>query len=320
MRVFGCPAYIHVDKSQRRKLDDRAWKGVFVGYASESPAWLVYNLATRRVVSTRNVMFDEDALLSMGESNAEQRNDDEKDSIPRTMCSEERDTPSGESQHPPPRGQPGGMLRPCRPDVPLPGIMNELRRLWYVLDTNDIHITPRYIRSAANTWADKLSRHLDSDEWRLDPSVFHEMNIQFGPHTIDRFASALNTLLPRYNAKSLDPSCEEVNSLHLADLSWQEENNWCNPPWLLLPDLTQKLQPSGASATMVVPRWQGRAWHQALTELACHETVLPARAHLFRPERRYGCGTIGKPHCPVTVFRIPFRPGCTSAGALPVLP
>jgi hypothetical protein len=23
MRVFGCPAYIHVDKSQRRKLDDR---------------------------------------------------------------------------------------------------------------------------------------------------------------------------------------------------------------------------------------------------------------------------------------------------------
>jgi hypothetical protein len=41
MRVFfGCPAYVHVDKSQHRKLDDRAWKGVLVGYASESPAWL----------------------------------------------------------------------------------------------------------------------------------------------------------------------------------------------------------------------------------------------------------------------------------------
>jgi hypothetical protein len=38
MRAFGCPAYVHVDKSQSRKLDDRAWKGVFVGYASESPA------------------------------------------------------------------------------------------------------------------------------------------------------------------------------------------------------------------------------------------------------------------------------------------
>jgi hypothetical protein len=97
MRVFGCPAYVHVDKSQRRKLDDRAWKGVFVGYASESPAWLMYNPATRRVVSSRNVVFDEVVVLSMGESNEEQRNDDGDSNIPRTMCSEEPDTPLRES-------------------------------------------------------------------------------------------------------------------------------------------------------------------------------------------------------------------------------
>jgi hypothetical protein len=36
MQVFGCPAYVQVDKSQRRKRDDR--KGVFAGYASESPS------------------------------------------------------------------------------------------------------------------------------------------------------------------------------------------------------------------------------------------------------------------------------------------
>jgi hypothetical protein len=28
-----------------------------------------------------------------------------------------------------------------------PEMMNELRRLWYMLDTNNIHIKPRYIRS-----------------------------------------------------------------------------------------------------------------------------------------------------------------------------
>jgi hypothetical protein len=87
MRVFGCPAYVHVDKSQRHKLDDRAWKGVYAGYVSESTAWLVYNPATRRVVSSRNVEFDEAAVLSTGESNPEQRNDDEEDKIPRTMRS-----------------------------------------------------------------------------------------------------------------------------------------------------------------------------------------------------------------------------------------
>jgi hypothetical protein len=44
-------------------------------------------------MSSRNVVFDEAVVLSMGKSNAEQCNDDEKDNIPRTMCSEETDTP-----------------------------------------------------------------------------------------------------------------------------------------------------------------------------------------------------------------------------------
>jgi len=81
--VFGCPAYVHIDKSQRHKLDDRAWKGVFVGYAPESPAWLVYNPSTRRVVSSRNVVFDEAAVISMGEScpALEVQENDEDDSI-----------------------------------------------------------------------------------------------------------------------------------------------------------------------------------------------------------------------------------------------
>jgi hypothetical protein len=45
-----------------------------------------------------------------------------------------------------------------------PVMMEEVRRLWYLLDTNDIHIRPRYIRSAANVWADTLSRELDTED------------------------------------------------------------------------------------------------------------------------------------------------------------
>jgi hypothetical protein len=41
---------------------------------------------------------------------------------------------------------------------------DELRRLWCLLDTNNINIMARYIKSAANIWADKLRRHLDSDD------------------------------------------------------------------------------------------------------------------------------------------------------------
>ena len=41
LRVFGCPAYVHVEKDSRRKLDPKAWMGVLVGYASDSPCLLV---------------------------------------------------------------------------------------------------------------------------------------------------------------------------------------------------------------------------------------------------------------------------------------
>jgi hypothetical protein len=43
------------------------------------------------------------------------------------------------------------------------------------------------------------------------------MDTPFGPHTIERFVSGLNTLFPSYNVNWLDPSCEAVDALHLTD-------------------------------------------------------------------------------------------------------
>jgi hypothetical protein len=90
-------------------------------------------------------------------------------------------------------------------------MMTELPRLWYLLDTNDIHIRPRYIRSAANVWADTLNRELDTEDWQLNPRLFAHLQERWGPHTIDRFASILNTQLPRFNARWRDPPCEDVD-------------------------------------------------------------------------------------------------------------
>eukprot|EP00873_Tetraselmis_striata_P045491 jgi/Tetstr1/465755/TSEL_010380.t1 len=159
-----------------------------------------------------------------------------------------------------------------------PEMMAELRRLWCLLDSHNIHLRARYIRSAANIWAGCLSRDLDSDDWQLDPLLFSELESRFGPHSIDRFASALNTLLLRYIAAWLDLTCEAVDSLHLPDADWRRENNWCNAPWPLLPDLVQKLQQSGAAATVVAPRWEGKEWHQALPEVAVEELSVAPRA------------------------------------------
>ncbi len=60
LRTFGCPAHAHIDQSQRNKFDDKSFKGIFIGYAFDSPVWLIYNPATQRVTRTRIVVFDEE--------------------------------------------------------------------------------------------------------------------------------------------------------------------------------------------------------------------------------------------------------------------
>jgi hypothetical protein len=50
-----------------------------------------------------------------------------------------------------------------------------------------------------------------------------------------------NTQLPRFNARRLDPKCEDVDCLHLPDIALQREANYYNPPWAALPALYSKL-------------------------------------------------------------------------------
>lgn len=45
-------------------------------------------------------------------------------------------------------------------------------------------IMPRFIRSAANVWADQLSRDTDSADWQLNPRVFAYMSRLWDPHSV----------------------------------------------------------------------------------------------------------------------------------------
>jgi hypothetical protein len=143
--------------------------------------------------------------------------------------------------------------------------------------------------------------------------------MRFGQHSIDRFASALNTLLPRYNACWKDPTCEAMDALHLLDNDWRRENKWCNPPWPLLPNLVPKLRQSGATVTVVAHGLTRKVWHRALTEMASKEIIFTPRRDLFQPRRRALRGTTCSPHWHVTIFCVPFRRGSTCDEERPML-
>ena len=60
MRVFGSECYAY--KQNKRKLDTRCTKGIFVGYDRGSPAYLVYFPETGKVMRIRIVKFNEKSV------------------------------------------------------------------------------------------------------------------------------------------------------------------------------------------------------------------------------------------------------------------
>ena len=59
LRVFGCAAYSHVPNKERGKLDKKAQRMCFIGYSKNPKGYRLINLNTNKVVTRRDVVFNE---------------------------------------------------------------------------------------------------------------------------------------------------------------------------------------------------------------------------------------------------------------------
>ncbi|KAG8489067.1 hypothetical protein CXB51_017037 [Gossypium anomalum] len=60
LKIFGCPAYAHVDNG---KLEPRSIKCVFLGYKASVKGYKLWCPENRKVVISRDVVFDETAMI-----------------------------------------------------------------------------------------------------------------------------------------------------------------------------------------------------------------------------------------------------------------
>ena len=59
-RVFGCRAYVHVYDHERKKLDPKAWRGIFVGYHPHNyRCYKVYDPLRKKLYFSTHVTFNE---------------------------------------------------------------------------------------------------------------------------------------------------------------------------------------------------------------------------------------------------------------------
>ena len=59
LRPFGCVAHVHIPAAHRTKMDPRSHRCVFIGISADSKQYRLFDPATRTVIQSRDVQFDE---------------------------------------------------------------------------------------------------------------------------------------------------------------------------------------------------------------------------------------------------------------------
>ncbi|KAL4573495.1 hypothetical protein LXL04_020303 [Taraxacum kok-saghyz] len=74
LRTFGYLAYSHIPDQKRGKLDDQSEKVIFVGYSETFKAYKLFNPTTKKVMISRDVIFDEDKTWNGTKTETAERN------------------------------------------------------------------------------------------------------------------------------------------------------------------------------------------------------------------------------------------------------
>ena len=64
LKVFSCLAYVHVAKDKGGKLDPKTWPCIFLGYDDDEFGYRLWNLAEKKVVRSRDIVFMEEKTIA----------------------------------------------------------------------------------------------------------------------------------------------------------------------------------------------------------------------------------------------------------------
>ena len=164
---------------------------------------------------------------------------------------------------------------------PSPELTRIAQTIWTIALENQMTICAKHLAGLHNGRADGLSRLSPQYEWQLNPHLWMYLDTLWGPHSVDRFASLITTQLPRYNSRYQDPYSEAVDAL--AQDNWQQENNYVNCPFRLLPRVLDVIVQQQALATVIAPWWPSQPWFHRLKALTIAPPLrIPNTRQTFR--------------------------------------
>ena len=142
----------------------------------------------------------------------------------------------------------------------------------------------------------------------IQPAIFATIDLQWGPHTIDRFANNLNTQLPRFNSRFWCPGTEAVDAF---TCDWGWEVNWACPPPYLVSRTIRHAARTFSKGTLIIPAWPSapfwpilfpNGWESA--SFIRETMLLPKSQQVVLPGRSGG----SLPSCDILAVRFEFSP------------
>ncbi|MCH91864.1 retrovirus-related pol polyprotein from transposon tnt 1-94, partial [Trifolium medium] len=74
-KIFGCLTFVHVPDAQRKKLDGKSIKCILLGVNEDSKAYRLYDPVNKKVIVSRDVIFEESKGWNWNESKQKQQVD-----------------------------------------------------------------------------------------------------------------------------------------------------------------------------------------------------------------------------------------------------
>ena len=130
---------------------------------------------------------------------------------------------------------------------------------------NGFALQATWLPREQNARADFLSRvsEMRHHDYRVKRAVFHELDMAWGPFSIDRFADSANRTTAHFCSHYFHPDAEWVDAF---STSWAGENNWIFPPATAsaIGRTVQHLCAGKAAGTLIVPMSAWSPWRSVL--------------------------------------------------------
>lgn len=148
------------------------------------------------------------------------------------------------------------------------------KRIWSLAIQYSLTLTMEYIPGEQNTEADRLSRLLPRDDYRLTTEAVSLLQKEVGPLTLDLFAEEGTALLPRFVSwRTTGGEYHDAFSRRFPD-----EGGLAHPPPKLIGRVLQKLAVERPSRlVLVTPNWKSLPHLPLLRDLSLKSIAIPRR-------------------------------------------